>query len=56
MSEWYEPKRDDIDYDWEKNEVNIYVKQNNSGSVYVSLPFKQVKELYDRIAFVRGFN
>jgi len=49
MSEWHEPEKDDIAVDTKSNAVNIYVKQNDWGSVYITLTFDQIKEIYDEI-------
>ena len=49
MSEWYEAKPEDIDVDNAKREVNIFVKQNDSGNVYVTVPFAQITELASKI-------
>lgn len=45
MSEWYEPKDEDISIDKKRNEVDIFVKQNDSGSVYVTLTFDQIESI-----------
>ena len=49
MSEWHEAKPEDIELDRTKREVNIFVKQNDSGSVYVTVPFAQITELAGKI-------
>ena len=49
MSEWYEVTEDDIDIDFHDKEVSFFVKQNNSGSVYLSLSFDQIKGLFETI-------
>ncbi len=54
MSEWYEAKDDDIDLDFEKKEVNIFVKQNYHGSVYTTLTFGQVAALHKKIKSKEG--
>jgi hypothetical protein len=49
MSEWYEAEVDDIDIDFDGNEVDIFVKQNEFGRVYVSLTFEQIKDICNEI-------
>ena len=49
MSEWYEAKASDIDLDWNMKEVNILVKSNDFGNVYVTLTFDQIAKIYDTI-------
>lgn len=52
MSEWYEPKSEDIDIDPNKQEVDIFVKSDSWGAVYITLTFDQInkiKEIIDRI-------
>jgi len=46
MSEWYEPTIDDIDLDDKQNQVDIFVKQNDFGNVYVSLSYEQIAMLH----------
>lgn len=49
MSEWYEPKGDDVTIDLLRKQVDIYVKSNHQGNVYVSLNFNQIANIYDTI-------
>jgi len=49
MSEWYEADKDNLDLDLRRREVDIFVTQNYHGSVYVTLTFDQVKDLYNKI-------
>lgn len=49
MSEWYEPKKEDIDIVEDQKEVHIFVKQNDFGSVYTSLTFEQIEAIYKEI-------
>jgi len=49
MSEWYEAEDDDIDLNTDSEEVNILVKHNDWGNVYVTLTYKQVLMLEDKI-------
>lgn len=42
MSEWYEAKDEDININEKDKEIEIYVKQNYFGAVYVTLTFDQV--------------
>jgi uncharacterized FlaG/YvyC family protein len=50
MSEWYIAETLDIEIDELQNEFNVYVKSNDSGNVYVTIPFKEVITMYKRIA------
>ncbi len=49
MSEWYEPNHEDIDLDFEERAVDIFVKQDYFGSVYITLTFDRIDELYKKI-------
>lgn len=50
MSEWNKADElDSDDIDHESEEVDIFVKQNDWGSVYVTLTFDQVDFLYNEI-------
>ncbi len=51
MSEWYKAEGDDIEIDGQ--EVNIRVTNNDSGNIYVTLTFEQVKKLYDEIKGIK---
>lgn len=46
MSEWYEPKDDDISINHDKKDVGIYVKQDDFGAVYITLTFDQIESIY----------
>jgi len=46
MSEWYEPKTEDIKVNHATEEVDIFVKQNDFGAVYATLTFQQVEDIY----------
>lgn len=50
MSEWYEPKGDEIYIEMDKKEVDIYVKAGDQGSVYITLTFDQIEEIHGKIA------
>jgi len=50
MSEWYEAESDNIEINSEKEEVGIFVKQNDFGSVYLTLTFKQIHQITVEIA------
>jgi len=54
MSEWYEAKDENIDLDFEKSEVNIFVKQNYHGSVYTTLTFDQFTAFHKKIKIKEG--
>jgi len=49
MSEWYEAKDDYIDLDFKEKDVDIFVTQNNLGSVYITLTFDQIEDIYKKI-------
>lgn len=49
MSKWFTPKATDIDLDLNQNEVDIYVTSDNSGNIYLSLTFNQIKSIYNKI-------
>lgn len=49
MSTYYETEEDDIDIDQESREVDIYVADNECGSIYKTLTFDQIKEICQRI-------
>lgn len=49
MSGWYEAKEDNISIDDRRCEVDILVLDNKYGSVYLTLTFDQVKEIYEQI-------
>ena len=53
MSEWYEPKGDDIDIDFKTGEVNLLVTHNDFGNVYASLTFDQITAIYEKIKSLR---
>lgn len=45
MSYWHEPRKEDIDFseDWE--EMHIYLYSDKNGAVYVSLKVKDIRDL-----------
>jgi len=47
MSEWH--TADDKDISVDKHQVDIFVTQNDWGSIYVSLTFDQVKRIHKEI-------
>jgi len=47
MSEWYEAKKEEIEVT--ETTVNIFVKQNDWGSVYVTLTFDQIRDIYKQL-------
>jgi len=52
MSEWYEAKDEDIEVKERlvaDGEVYIYVKQNDFGAVYVTLTYKQIDDIHQKI-------
>ena len=49
MSEWYEPKDGDIRINPNDGNVDVFVKQDNFGSVYVSLKPKQIADIYHKL-------
>ncbi len=48
MSEWYRVDNDDIDVNWDDEDVDILVTYNDFGNVYVSLTFKQIEEIFQK--------
>lgn len=49
MSEWYQAHDSDIGLDEKQGEINVYVTQNESGSVYVTLSFDLIKRIYNQV-------
>ena len=49
MSIWYEVKEEDINIDYEVNEVDFLVHRAYSGNVYLTLSFEQIKEIASKI-------
>lgn len=49
MSKWYEPEKDDMSIDEDKNEVNILVTNDDSGNIYAVLTFDQIKYIYGEL-------
>ena len=47
MSTWYEAKEYDIDY--KREEVDFFVNADDYGRVYLSVSFKQLKEIATKI-------
>ena len=45
MSEWYEAKEIDID----GGEFNVLFDQTDCGNVYVTINFRQVLEMYEKL-------
>lgn len=43
MSEWHEAKEEDVELDGE--EVNIYINNNDFGSVYVTVKIDIIKKI-----------
>lgn len=42
MSYWYEPKKEDISFSEDKEEMHVYIDQDSGGSIYVSLKLDDV--------------
>ena len=49
MSEWYEPEDEDISVDRDREEVDIFVKSNEFGNVYITLTFEQIMKVYNKL-------
>jgi hypothetical protein len=49
MSEWYDPEDSDIEIDRDKKEVDIYVTNNQFGSIYITLTFEQIKDIAGKL-------
>jgi len=45
MSMWYEAKREDISYDEKQDELNIYVTNDDMGSIYVTVKRSLIAEV-----------
>lgn len=45
MSTWNDAKKDDISIDAENKEIDIYAGQDSSGSIYVTVKIKLLKEI-----------
>ena len=49
MSKWHTIKTVDIEIDEKEKEVNLFVTDDDWGSVYATLTFKQIKDIYEAI-------
>ena len=49
MSEWIEADSEDIEINPAVEEVNIWVKQDDNGNIYVTLTFDQIRKIYEQI-------
>ena len=49
MSEWYELEDDDIEICPHSNDIIIFVKQDNFGSVFALLRPKQIADIYHKL-------
>ena len=49
MSEWIEINTPDIEINPAVEEVNMWIKADNSGNIYATLTFEQIKEIYEKI-------
>lgn len=49
VSKWFDIAPEQIDVDKKTKEVNLYITNDDDGSLYVILTFDQIKELYDRV-------
>ena len=49
MSHWYEPTTEDIDFSDDKEEMHIYLYQDEFGSNYCSLKVKDVIEILKNV-------
>lgn len=49
MSEWYNPKDDDIDISVDGTEVDIYVTHNEYGNIYITLTDAQIDHLHSKL-------
>ena len=50
MSQWYEANYNEIEIDTKQREFNIFVTDNDFGSVYVTLKFDIVKKLAEEVS------
>ena len=49
MSIWKEAKDEDVGIDFNQETIDINYGQDHNGNLYISLSFKQIKDLYDEI-------
>ena len=49
MSEWYDINQDCVSIDREGKEVDIFVHQDNFGSVYAVITFEEIERIYNAI-------
>jgi hypothetical protein len=49
MSEWITVKDDDIEVDVYSKEVDIPLYPDDAGNIWLSLTFKQIQKIYERI-------
>ena len=52
MSKWHDATGNDIEIDANLREVNIYVTDDDWGSIYVTLTFAQVKKINEQIELI----
>lgn len=45
MSHWHEPRKEDIDLTTDGTELHVYLHDDSSGAVYVSLKVQDVREI-----------
>ena len=49
MSIWRELKDDDIDFDFEQNQVEILASEDHNGNNYVTLTFDQIRAMWQTV-------
>lgn len=49
MSQWHETREENIEIDFKARDLEIWVTDNDFGSVYLTLTFDQIKRISDRI-------
>ncbi|MCR4319772.1 MAG: hypothetical protein NUV74_05475 [Candidatus Brocadiaceae bacterium] len=49
MSEWIEADSEDVEINPAVEEVNIWVKQDDNGNIYVTLTFDQIRKIHEEI-------
>ena len=47
MSFWYEPKLEDMEID--RDEINIYLGQDDSGSIYAAVKISDLNEILKNV-------
>ena len=49
MSKWYVAEDEDIEVDWNENQVDFLVCSDRDGNIYTSLSFDQIRKIAEKI-------